>query len=424
MVETIAVERISAAQYNPRRDLKQGDREYERLRRSIDEFGLVQPLVWNRRTGNLVGGHQRLKILVEQGATEVEVSVVDLAADREKALNVALNRISGDWDEEKLADVLGELVELPDFDVELTGFDVPEVEELLRGAALAGAETAHQEPEVAAMATSGQGAAVTQPGELIQLGPNRVLCGDAASPDAIALLMDGEVGHLVWTDPPYAVDYRGRPTTAQEALAVAQGGAAKWDCMSPDAYLSLLLRALGNARDATDEEAPLYLWLASTRLREVLDALAATRWVDRSLIVWVKNAPTSVRGNYKQRYELCFYCHKKWKHPRWFGSAAETTVWECGRPHRNVGHPTAKPVELAARAIGNSSRPGHIVLDLFLGSGTTLIAAAQAGRRCFGTEISPHYCDLIVRRYMALVGEEDVDPRIAERYAMPEEDRG
>ena len=130
-IETIPLRSIKPAPYNPRKDLKPGDPEYEKLKRSLDEFGCVEPLVWNKRTGHLVGGHQRLKILKERGEKELEVSVVDLPLDREKALNIALNKISGDWDQQKLAELLQEMIQTPDLDVELTGFELGEAEDLI-----------------------------------------------------------------------------------------------------------------------------------------------------------------------------------------------------------------------------------------------------------------------------------------------------
>ena len=130
IIETIPINKINPAKYNPRKDLKSGDSEYEKLRKSLTEFDLVEPLIWNKRTGNLVGGHQRLKILQERGDTEVEVSVVDLPDNKEKALNLALNKISGEWDFPRLKDLLEEL-DTGDFDIEITGFDTKEIEDLM-----------------------------------------------------------------------------------------------------------------------------------------------------------------------------------------------------------------------------------------------------------------------------------------------------
>ena len=175
-IESIPIERINPAAYNPRLDLKPGDPDYERLKRSMEEFGFVEPLVWNRRTGNLVGGHQRLKILAERGAGHVDVSVVDLPPERERSLNVALNKIRGDWDERKLADLLTGLAAIPDFDVSLTGFDATEITHLLDGLAALDEEDGFDLGD-ALDAGAGQ-PPVTQPGELIELGRHRLLCGD------------------------------------------------------------------------------------------------------------------------------------------------------------------------------------------------------------------------------------------------------
>ncbi len=130
-IQKIALSRVNPVEYNPRKDLRPQDPEYKKLLRSIDEFGFVEPLIWNRKTGNLLGGHQRLKILLAKGIKEAHVSIVDLPLDKEKALNIALNKISGDWDEDKLAKLLEDLSVCPDFDVSLTGFDLPEVSRIV-----------------------------------------------------------------------------------------------------------------------------------------------------------------------------------------------------------------------------------------------------------------------------------------------------
>lgn len=421
VIERIAVSRVNPAPWNPRADLQPGDVEYDKVRRSIEEFGLIEPLVWNRRTGNLVGGHQRLKVLIAQGQTAVDVSVVDLPPEREKALNLALNKIQGAWDEPKLAALLEELTAVPNFDLEVTGFEVPEVDELLARLAAAALEDKDETFDLEA-ALETKAAPVTKPGNLIELGPHRVLCGDATKAEDIGRLMKGEQASLVFTDPPYAVDYRGGRVGKAWAHKIRGDGERYWDDLTPGAYLDLLKGALANARDFSDDPSALYLWFASARIRQVLDALAATGWAERNLIVWVKNTfAGSLYAQYKHRYEPCFYCHKTGKAPRWFGPTNETTVWEHDKPHRNEGHPTVKPVELAVRGLENSSRPGHVVLDLFLGSGTTLIAAAKTGRRCFGTEIEPRYCDLIIRRYIAFLGDDQVDPAVAQRYLVKED---
>jgi len=395
-IETIDVSRIDPAAYNPRKDLRPGDPDYERLARSIEEFGFVEPLVWNKRTGILVAGHQRLKVLLARGVEQVECSVVDLPLEQEKALNLALNKIRGDWDEAKLAAVLAELTQVPDFDVSLTGFDLPEVSELLDRLSPAADDDEFdvdaaldeiEEPE-------------TQRGDLIELGPHRVLCGDSTDPANLTRLMGSERAQLVFTDPPYAVDYRGGRVGKDWAHKIRHDGERYWDELSVDEYERLLVGALANAHAFSDDNAALYLWFASVRITTVLAALDETGWEQRNLLVWVKSTfAGSLFAQYKHQYELCFYCHKRGKAPRWHGPTNETTVWQADKPSRNEDHPTVKPLVLAERAIRNSSTRNDLVLDLFLGSGTTLIAADTMSRRCYGLELEPRYCDVIRRRY-------------------------
>ena len=397
-VMKISTSKINPAPYNPRKDLKPGDPEYEKLSKSIDEFDCVEPLVWNCRTGNLVGGHQRLKVLIARGDTEVACSVVDLPPEKEKALNLALNKISGDWDNEKLATLLDELIRVPAFDVGITGFDLPEASKLIDEIL---SQRNPEEDDFDIDAELKQiTEPVTQPGELIKLGPHRIICGDCTDPNIINKLMEDKKAQLIFTDPPYGVDYRGGAVGKDCTKGKLQKGQKHWDDLSESDYLKLLTAALGNAYSFSDEKAALYLWFASAKIVTVLEALGVTGWQQRNLLIWAKNTfAGSLFAQYKHRYEPCFYCFKKGKSTRWFGPNNETTVWECDKPHRNKDHPTIKPLALAVRAIRNSSAVGNIVLDMFLGSGTTLIAAGRMGRVCYGIELDPRYCDLIRRRY-------------------------
>ena len=164
-IQKVSVARLNPAAYNPRRDLKPGDRDYEKLKRSIEEFGFVEPVVWNRATGNVVGGHQRLKVLLDMGETEIDCVVVDLGPEKEKALNLALNRIQGGWDEGKLAEVMADL-DASDFDVSLTGFDAEEIDALMNKFYSAEAVEDDFDREKAAAEMEAAGGAITQPGDL------------------------------------------------------------------------------------------------------------------------------------------------------------------------------------------------------------------------------------------------------------------
>ena len=198
--ETIPIEKIKPAVYNPRRDLKPDDPEYKKLAKSMKEFDLVEPLVWNKRSGNLVGGHQRLKVLKDMGKTEVEVSVVDLSDSKEKALNLALNKISGEWDNVALKNLLEELDSgiLPD--IEITGFDDKEIEDLMTQFHVPGEGLTDDD------AIPEQVETVCKKGDLWKLGEHRLLCGDSTVITDVERLMGGEKADMVFTDPPYGID--------------------------------------------------------------------------------------------------------------------------------------------------------------------------------------------------------------------------
>lgn len=430
-IESIPVGKLNPAAYNPRIDLKPGDPDYDRLQRSMDEFGFVEPLVWNRRTGNLVGGHQRLKILTAQGVKQVEVSVVDLPLEREQALNVALNKIGGDWDERKLADLLTGLAQIPDFDVSLTGFDSTDISALLDKLEALDDEDDFDLAD-ALEAAEGQ-PAVTQPGELIELGRHRLLCSDSSKPEDVQRLLDGTKADLVFTDPPYNVNYYGgnRPTpkTARPKRSRA------WeriymDDLDQDEYEAWLGRVMSNLLASAAPGAAFYIWNGHRQFGPMHSLLTAAGAHISCVITWAKECFAIGYGDYNQQTEFCLY---GWRSPqkgagsktphRWYGPTNESTLWQIHRDRtREYRHPTQKPLALAERAIRNSSRRGESVLDLFLGSGSTLIAAERLERRCLGLEIEPHYCDAIVRRYLALVGPEKAPGPLLERYQLPTSD--
>jgi DNA modification methylase len=395
-IRKIPISKIKPSIYNPRRNLQPGDPEYEKLLKSINEFDCVEPLVWNRRTGNLIGGHQRLKILLARGDTEVTCSVVDLPLEKEKALNLALNKISGDWDNEKLTNLLDELIRIPDFDIELTGFDLPEASKLIDSLLHQNDEDDFDVEAELQQITEPK----TKPGELIELGPHRLFCGDSTKIKDLQTLMGSNKAQLLFFDPPYGVNYRGGAVGKDCTKGRLRNGEKHWDEMSPGEYEQLLSSTLRNAYKFSDDKAALYVWFASSKIDAVIKSLESAKWQRRNLLVWIKNTfAGSLFAQYKHKYEPCFYCFKRGKSTRWFGPKNETTVWECNKPHRNQDHPTIKPLALAMRAIRNSSAAGNIVLDLFLGSGTTLVAADRMGRICYGLEREARYCDLIRKRY-------------------------
>ena len=202
-IEKIPVEKLRPAAYNPRKELLPGDAEYEKLKRSITEFGYVEPVIWNKRTGNVIGGHQRLTVMKNLGYTEVDCVVVDVDDMKERALNIALNKIQGEWDKDKLSALLTEF-DGSEFDVTLTGFDASEVDELLNAFHSAEAVQDDFDVDEEHKAVTSKGA-VTKPGDIWKLGVHRLMCGDSTSSADFAKLMNGNRAQMSVTSPPYGV---------------------------------------------------------------------------------------------------------------------------------------------------------------------------------------------------------------------------
>ncbi|MFA5143293.1 MAG: DNA modification methylase [Candidatus Omnitrophota bacterium] len=414
-IQKVKVSEINPAVYNPRITLQPGDAEYEGLKKSILTFGLVEPLVLNKRTGNLVGGHQRLNILIAAGFEEVEVSVVDLDPTQEKALNLALNKIQGDWDNEKLAVLLEELTKIPDFDIGLTGFDLPEISEILDKA-----EDAREDEFDLDKELDNLGNAVTQKGDLILLGKHRLLCGDSSNPEDIKRLIGDEKVNLIFSDPPYNVNYYGgnRPVDNVRPKKSRDWNRIYNDNLSQAEYEKWLKTILKNVTPYLAPGAPCYLFNGSAQFGSMYQMLTELKFHVSCVITWAKESFSIGYGDYNQQTEFCLYAWKENNGAHnWYGPTNESTLWQIKRDHTaSYDHPTQKPVALAHRAIKNSSKRGDVVLDMFLGSGTTLIAAEGLHRACLGIEIDPHYCDAIVRRYISCIGKNKVPAELVKKY--------
>ncbi len=385
------IEDINPAKYNPRLDLQPGNPEYEKLKRSMQEFGYVEPIVWNKRTGNIVGGHQRYKVLLDTGAQEIDCVVVDLDDAKEKALNLALNKIQGDWDYLKLKDLLQEL-DTGELDLELTGFDMEEIEDLIAQLHVPEEIVEDEVPEPPKEP-------ITKPGDLWILGRHRLLCGDATKKEDVERLMDGKKADMVFTDPPYGVEYTGGLQFKDGEVKKNNRQMIKND-ESDDIYTEVIpvIASICNG--------PCYTWFADTKASKLYTAVEAVGDI-HSLIIWVKNGGYgALNANYKQKHEPCLYWKPKGKKLNFVGATTETTIWEICKDGVNKLHPTQKPVGLAAKAIKNHS--AGLVVDLFGGSGSTLIACEQLNRTCYMMEIDPIYCDVIIKRWENFTGQKAV----------------
>ena len=361
------------ADYNPRKDLKPGDKEYEKLKRSIEQFGYVEPVIWNKTTGRVVCGHQRLKVLIDMGMTEVDCVVVELSEEKEKALNVALNKISGEWDNDKLALLIADL-QGTDFDVSLTGFEPVELEALFREDTKKGVHDDDFDVEAEL-----QQPTFSKAGDLWQLGDHRLVCGDSTKAETYDLLMNGKVANLVVTDPPYNVNYEG------------SAGKIKNDNMENSAFYQFLLDAYTQMHSAMADDASIYVFHADTEGLNFRRAFADAGFYLSGTCIWWQHEP------------VLFGWKKAGKH-QWYTGRKETTIWEFDKPKKNGDHPTMKPIPLLAYPIMNSSMANSLVLDPFGGSGSTLIACQQTNRICYTIELDEKFCDVIVKRYIEQVG--------------------
>ncbi|MEM1108876.1 MAG: DNA modification methylase [Planctomycetota bacterium] len=422
-IQTVPISRINPAPYNPRVDLKPTDPAYRAIVSSLDEFGCVEPLIWNSRTGHLVGGHQRLKVIQARGDTEVTVSVVDLPETREKALNLALNKVGGRWDRDLLTDLLADLSQAPGLDLDVTGFQPPEIEDLLADRD----GDACPEPDGV---LSGDEEPITQRGELITLGrhgEHRLLCGDATMPDDLDQLFGEDRASLCFTDPPYGVAYdrTARPAPRKKGKITKRVGRKPSsdlllnDDLSASKYRAWLAKVLDRLDDRLAPGRSYYIWNGHKQFGLMHDQLTERGFKVSAVIAWAKESFSPGFGDFNEQVEFCLYGWRGGARHRFFGPKTTSTLWNVPRDRTGAGiHPTQKPLELAERALRYSSKKGEIIYDPFLGSGTTLIAAARRGRRCYGLEIEPKYCDLIVRRYIRLAGTAAVPKKLVQRYGV------
>ena len=377
------------ADYNPRKDLKPGDAEYEKLKRSIEQFGYVEPVIWNKTTGRVVGGHQRLKVLMDMGMTEVDCVVVEMDEDKEKALNIALNKISGDWDKDKLALLIADL-QGADFDVSLTGFEPAEIDDLFKDTLKDGVKD--DDFDVGAELAQ---PTMTKPGDIWTLGRHRLICGDSTKAETYDLLMGSTKANLVITDPPYNVNYEG------------SAGKIKNDNMTDDAFYNFLLDAYTQMHSVMADDASIYVFHADTEGLNFRRAFADAGFYLSGCCIWKKQSLVLGRSPYQWQHEPCLYGWKKNGKHQWYTGRKETTIWEFDKPKKNGDHPTMKPIPLLAYPIMNSSMSNSVVLDPFGGSGSTLIACEQTDRICYTVELDEKFCDVIVKRYIEQVGGAD-----------------
>lgn len=388
-IEYWPIERLTAYARNPRKN----DHAVDRVAAAIREFGFRVPVV-AKSDGTVVDGHLRLKAAQKLQLAEVPVVLADDLTDAQvKAFRISVNRMAelAEWDDELLALEVDELRGM-NFDLELTGLDGDFLNRLLDTPPTAGTvplcdpEEVPEPPEVP----------VTKPGDLIILGRHRLICGDSTDPAVVARLMAGKKADVVFTDPPYNVDYQGKTA---DALTIEN------DAMSDTDFYAFLLAAYRAMLEATKPGGPIYVCHADTEGANFRRAMTEAGWLFKQCIVWVKQSFVMGRQDYHWQHEPILYGWAPGAAHQWHGDRKQSTVWEFDRPQRNGEHPTMKPVELVSKALNNSSASGARVFDGFGGGGSTLIAAELTGRTAHVVELAPKYCDVIVERWERITGQ-------------------
>lgn len=436
--ETRSLSDLHPAEYNPRVPLTPADPEYQSIKRSIEEFGYADPIVINA-DGTIIKGHQRRTVLMDLGYTEVEVIVLDIQDKaKEKALNVALNKITGKWDNAILKDLLLEL-DLEGYDFSVTGYQRTDLEDLIQLIDVpAEAQDDNFDPEAAA-------ANIPEPntryGDIWQLGRHRLMCGDSTDPTDVAALMGGDKLDLMVTDPPYNVAYGAKTDFMADSGRGHGHNSIANDDMDEASFYSFIRAFYENAVEAMRPGAVIYVFHSDTHGLTFRQAFEDAGLKLSECLIWEKNAFTLGRSDYQWRHEPCLYGWKEGAGHFFVKDRTQdtmlledtpdfkkmskqellafidkifrdykdqTTVLFENKPARSKEHPTMKPIPLIGRLINNSSKPGWLVGDFFGGSGSTLMAAEQLGRTAYLMEYDERYVDVIINRWEQFTGEKAV----------------
>jgi len=430
-VEEVAIDDLRPDPANPRRI---GEDELDALERSLRQFGFVQPVLARREDATVIGGHQRLVAARRLGLTSVPVTWLDISVEQARLLGLALNKISGSWDDALLARLLADLQATPDLDLSLSGFGEDEVKELLRSLEVRERRERPEAFDLEEALAEARRAPRTKPGDLWALGDHRLLCGDATSPADVARLLDGAAPTLLTTDPPYGVSLDGSwrdgvynalgPAEAPYMRSVGQpegedatrapGGRRGRTQGHRNTTLS------GDTRVDWSEAFALvpsltvgYVWHAGVHAAAVAAGLQAIGFEIVAQVIWDKGLFAIGRSWYHWNHEPCWVVRRPGAKVPFRGSRDQATIWRVPSPKMIMGgsteqkqdHPTQKPLVLFETPIANHLKPGDAVYDPFLGSGTCLIAAERRGCRCHAMEIDPLYVEVALRRWERFSGQ-------------------
>jgi len=391
-VEEVPIDLLRPDPANPRWI---GQEELDSLERSLRQFGFVQPVL-ARKDGTVIGGHQRLLAARRLGLAAVPVVYLDLSIEQAHLLGLALNRISGSWDEQLLARLLADLQ--TSVDVSLAGFGDDEVRDLLRSLETREKKERTEDFDLDSALEEATREPRSKPGDLWALDEHRLLCGDATKPEDVERLLGGARAAMAFTDPPYGVNLgdHGGHQRGSRRRRIANDSL---DPVAWEMFVRAWARTLLNSVDGA-----IYCCMSSKELPLVWRVLAEEGGYWSDTVIWTKDRFVLGRSDFQRRYEPIWYGWREGSSHHWCGDRDQDDVWEIDRPSDSSLHPTMKPLPLMERAIANSSVSGDLVLDLFAGSGSTLIACERTGRRCAALELDPRYADVVLARWERFSG--------------------
>jgi len=365
------------------------DEQVAQIAASIKEFGWTNPILVDGSNG-IIAGHGRLLAARKLGYTDVPtIELADLTETQKKAYIIADNRLAlnAGWDNEMLTIELNDLL-ADGFALEMLGFDPKELNALLEPEVIEGLTDEDAVPDVPEEPK-------TKLGDIYQLGNHRLMCGDSCSQEAVEKLTNGAGVDMLLTDPPYNVAYEGK---TKESLTIQN------DSMGDDQFRQFLRDAFVTADTVMKKGAVFYIWHADSEGYNFRGACHDAGWKVRQCLIWKKSSMVMGRQDYHWKHEPCLYGWKDGAGHLWATDRKQTTILEFDKPSRNGEHPTMKPVALFEYQMLNNTKGGDIVLDLFGGSGTTMLAAEKHGRHGYLMELDPKYCDVIVKRWEDFTG--------------------
>ena len=390
-IEQVAIDLLK---HHPR-NANHGD--VEAIKTSLAVNGWYGSVVANLSTKHILAGNHRVMAAKALGWETVPVQWVDVTPEEELRILVVDNRTTriGQDDTTKITDILAELANTP-IGLDGTGYSAVDLDALIDSLTGTGEpEELLTDPDEVPEVVETR----CQPGDLWILGNHRLLCGDSTKVDDVQRLMGGKLADLYLTDPPYNVAYVGK---TKDAMTIQN------DAMSDSSFREFLKIVFCNALGKMKDGASFYIWHADVEAYNFYGAVIDNNEVVRQCIIWLKDMFVMGRKDYHFKHEPCIYGWKSGAAHNWFTDRKQTSVLEFKRPSRSESHPTMKPVELFEYQIGNSCPPKGIVLDTFLGSGTSIIASEKLGMTCYGLELDPHYCDVIIQRWENATGKKAV----------------